>query len=398
MRAHLWAVGGGVVLGLAAALASQALGPRSRRTAAAWLLAPPICTALVGIALLLRAQDTFDPRAFESPTFYARGAELGQLLEVAETAQTKGRRYSSSVQRTLSGYATLLNAGGSLSPVSTEPPAVQISDLHGNRLVLGPLRRLFSGRPVFLVGDFGQRGTPAEADALVPQMTRLGDELVAVSGNHDSSYFMRRLAGAGVTVLTDRGRLRPDGSVDGKPVRRIAGLLLAGWPDPLEWRGPDPDDPRRVFSFAEHPHPNREYAQATRRLVRWFEGLRPSPDVVLVHQNGLAQRLARDVHARLPGRELLILTGHDHKQHLDRDGDVLVVDARTVGAGGLFGVGTESVGLAELHLADGEVLPRAVDLIGVEPVSGAANAERVVVGSSRACERENVRCHERESG
>jgi predicted phosphodiesterase len=291
------------------------------------------------------------------------------------------------VQRTLSGYATLLSAGGSLAPVSTEPASVQAADLHGNRLVLRPLRRLFSGRPIF-VGDFGQRGTRAEADAFIPQVTALGDSLVAVSGNHDSRSFMRRLARAGVTVLTDRGRLRPGGGTDGKPVRRIAGLRIAGWPDPLEWRGRDPGDPRRVFSFAERPDGEREYARAVRRLVRWFEGLRPRPDVVLVHPNGLAQRLARQVSETQPGRELLVLTGHDHRQHIDRYGDVLVVDAGTVGAGGVFGVATESVGLAQLHIPGGRVLPRAVDLIRVEPVSGAASAERVVVSSPRACERE----------
>lgn len=56
-------------------------------------------------------------------------------------------------------------------------------------------------------------------------------------------------------------------------------------------------------------------------------------------------------------------------------------------------MGTESVGLAQLHIARGATLPRAVDLIGVEPVSGAASAERVVVGSRLACDREDVRCH-----
>jgi hypothetical protein len=127
-----------------------------------------------------------------------------------------------------------------------------------------------------------------------------------------------------------------------------------------------------VYSFADLPNEKQRYARAQRLIRRWYEGLRPAPDVVLIHQNGLAQSLARAVHADRPGRSLLIVTGHDHRQHIDRYGRVLVVDAGTAGAGGAFGAGSQSVGVAELHMQRGKPLPRAVDLIQVEPVSGAA--------------------------
>ena len=394
LRAVVWAIGGALALGVAAMLAARAVGQRSLRTSMAWVLAPPGLAALLSMAVLLRVEGTFNPSAFETPSFYARGAELGQLLKAADKAQTVGERYSSSVQRTLAGYATLLGAGANLSRSDTQPPATLISDLHGNRLVLGPLKRLFSGRPIFFVGDFGQRGSRAEARALLPQVTALGRPLVAVSGNHDSRSLLRGLARAGGLVLTDRGRLRPNGSTDGKPVQRVAGVLVAGYGDPLEWSGPDPRDPRRIFSFSERPNGRREYARAQERFIRWFERLRPRPGVVLVHQNGLAQALARALQARDRKRPLLILTGHDHKQHVDRYGKTLVIDAGTVGAGGVFGVGSESVGVAQLHIASGRTRPRAVDLVKVEPLSGAASAERIVPYSPQACERELVRCHE----
>ena len=35
---------------------------------------------------------------------------------------------------------------------------------------------------------------PSEAEALVPRISRLGSPVIAVSGNHDSSLIMRRLA------------------------------------------------------------------------------------------------------------------------------------------------------------------------------------------------------------
>ena len=394
VRALLAAVLGALALGAVAALAARAVDPARRgRVLAAWLLAPPACAALLAAAILVRTEDTFTPAGFDSPTFYARGAELAQLLSVADNAQERGDRYSSSVKRALIGYATLLNRRGVPRLGGAAPPALEVSDLHGNTLVLGPLERLVSGRPVFFVGDFGQSGTRAEARALVPQIKELGSPIVAVSGNHDSRLFMRRLAAAGITVLTDQGRLRADGSVQGPPTRRIAGVRVAGYPDPLEWNGDDPSDPDRGYSFGDLPNGAQRYDDAQRRLRRWFQRLRPRPDVVLIHQNGLAQALARTARARVPDRPLLILTGHDHEQHIDRYGDVLVVDAGTAGAGGAFGAGSESVGVAELHTPPGEVLPRAVDLIQVEPVSGAASAERVIVSSPEACERERVRCH-----
>jgi hypothetical protein len=205
---------------------------------------------------------------------------------------------------------------------------------------------------------------------------------------------MRRLAAAGAVVLTERGRLRASGRTDGRPVQRVAGLLVAGYADPLEWRGSDPDDPGRVFSFSERPDGDRDYSRVQDQLLRWFQELPRRPDVVLVHQNGLAQGLAGALNASGENRPLLILTGHDHQQHIDRYGEILVVDSGTVGAGGAFGLGAESVGVAHLHFPEGQTRPRAVDLVQVEPLSGAASAERIVPASRESCERERVHCYD----
>jgi hypothetical protein len=56
----------------------------------------------------------------------------------------------------------------------------------------------------------------------------------------------------------------------------------------------------------------------------------------------------------------------------------VLVDGGTVGAGGALAVGVQPAGFAELRLtADGAL--EAVDLIEVEPTSGAATARRVVI-------------------
>ena len=393
LRAVLWAVGGALAFGIAAGLVALARR-RSTRRALGWLLAPPLLAAGLSVAVLVRLEGSFNAAAFQNPGFYANGAELAQLLNVADHAQAESKGYTSSVYRALEGYSTLLSAAGNLAQTPIrQQPAVLISDLHDNELVLPALSNLVSGSPIFFPGDFGQYGSRAEARSLIPRITALGRPIVAVSGNHDSRLFMRALAKAGVIVLTDAGRLEANGSTDGEPVQQIDGLRIAGYPDPLEWPSADPTNPHRIFSFAQLPDGDRKYAQAQAALVGWFEQLHPRPQVVLVHENGLAQGLARASAATADKRPLLILTGHDHKQHIDRYGNVLVIDAGTVGAGGLFGIGQEQVGMAELHLPAGQAIARAVDLIQVQPFTGAATAERVVPSSRAFCERQHVNCH-----
>ncbi len=379
LRALGWAVGGA----LAVALVAGALLLRRGRRAAATLVAAVVVTAaVVSTASVLRAQATFDAEAFETPSFYARGAELGQLLNLAGRAKREGKAYRSQVDRTVSSYADLLRAGGGaagLAPAGRR--ALVISDLHSNTLVLDTVKRLATGGPVFFAGDFAQAGTADEANLLVDRITGLG-KVVAVSGNHDSSLFMARLEDAGAIVL---------GTED--PPREIDGLLVAGYSDPLESRSGDPNDPDRIFSFPERPNGKEEFAQAKADLIAWFRGLDPRPDVVLVHQNGLAQALARAL-APEEGQSLLILTGHDHKQHVDRHGRTLVVDAGTVGAGGILGAGKDAIGIAQLEMTDGFAWPRLIDLVQLEPLSGAARADRVLPTALDVCETDRVECHE----
>ena len=403
LRAVIFSGLGVLAAGVFGALLRAALArrrPVPLKQVALWGLAPVVVGAVVVGIAVLRATSTFDTNAFAQAQFYARGAELSQLLQVSEQVEETSQGYTSSVQRSLSGYAAILNAGANIEVnAQEESPAVLISDLHGNTLAIEALERLFADKPVFLVGDLGQAGTDAESRLLVPRVAQIGEPVVAVSGNHDSRLIMRRLAGAGVIVLTDTGRLRADGTTDGEPVQRVGAMTVAGWPDPLEYHGPDPGDPDRIFSFSERPNGDAEYAAAQAAIVRWFDGLPERPDVVMVHTNGLAQHLAQALHSRPDGEPLLILTGHDHKQHVDLYGtDIVVADAGTGGAGGVFGAGTQSVGVATLQFPAGRTPIRAIDLINANPVSGAAQADRVVPSSKAACEVERVVCHDRETG
>jgi predicted phosphodiesterase len=401
LRAVFFSGLGVLAAGVLAALLRAALArrrPVPLRSVAGWALATVGIGALAITFALVRMTTTFDTNAFAQPTFYARGAELSQLLQVSENVEETSSGYTSSVQRTLAGYAALLNAGSNVDiNAADESPVVLFSDLHGNALSLDALERMFSNRPLFFAGDLGHAGSLAEARLLAPRLAAAGKPVIAVSGNHDSTVMMRRLAREGAIVLTRSGRLDARGQTDGKPVQRVGAMTVAGIDDPLLYSGPQPESGDRIFSFSELPDGAARYKQAQADVVAWFDGLPQRPDVVMIHENGLAQHLAKTLYARGDERPLLVLTGHDHHQHVDLYRQIQVVDAGTGGAGGVFGVGTQSVGIATLQLPHGRPPPRAIDLINVDPISGNAQADRVVPSSRAACDVERVFCHEGET-
>jgi Calcineurin-like phosphoesterase superfamily domain len=375
LRTLRFALGGAALVALVLGLGLAAFGERRRRLLIGAPAAVVVVAAIVCGVTLQRAQATFDESALDHPTYYARGAELVQLLDAAANARKAGEGYASKVQGAVGGFASLLTdpAAGRLEDTR---PALLASDLHNNRVALDSLRDYARDKPVFFVGDFGNTGSAPEARLIAPRVAELGQRVIAVSGNHDSDTLMRSLARRGVMVLTRDGTLRADGGY-GPPMIDVGGLRVAGFDDPLEWRSPHPTDPRRIFSFSELPDPEQAVARAQHDLLRWYDRLPRRPDVVLVHQNGLAQWLAGQLRDRGVTRRLTILTGHDHRQHVTTYGPVTVVDAGTVGASGIYGVGRDSVGLGDLHFTRGGAL-QAADLIAVEPVSGTAQAQRVV--------------------
>jgi hypothetical protein len=335
-------------------------------------------TAGLTAACLWATADSFDAEAFERPTYFADGRELARILEVAEEERVRSG-YGSEFASVLRGISTVLTDGGGPGPPGRS--LYVASDLHANALVIEPLAQLIGDRPLLLAGDFGQRGGEAEAALLAPRVAALGERVVAVSGNHDTLSLMRSLARRGVTVLGADGRLDPSGEYRGSPLLDVDGLTVAGFPDPLEYDGGDPGSPDRPITFDSLPDGEERLDEAQDELVAWFDGLPSRPDVVMVHQNRLAQHLAAELSGREGFGALIVVTGDDHVQHVDRYDEIVVVDGGTVGAGGIYDAGSAPIGFAEMHLAPGKPTLRSVDLVAVEPFSGAARAARVVIAS-----------------
>jgi predicted phosphodiesterase len=373
LRAAAVVLLGGAVSGLLAGSLVVAFGRRRRWLAFGTLTG--LATSLATVSLAGVAVSRFDYDAFRQPTFYAHGAELPKLLSFSEQLLEAGEDYTDSYDQAVAGLTNLIAVAG-------DPPrrtriartVVVASDLHSNSFVLPAFAEYTAGKTVFLVGDFSELGTRYE-ESVAGELGALGGTVVAVSGNHDSRAFMRAAAAAGVIVLTRSGRLFADGSTDGRPLLSLDGLLVAGYDDPLE--SIDGDLAGRRLELKERR------IGAEQQFLAWFAALPERPDVVLVHQHALAHALLHVVGSQ-PGQEpVLVLTGHDHRQHLDEEGSSMLVDGGTLGAGGPFGIGEERSGFAELHLGpDGRLT--AVDLIEVEPLSGEASARRVVLDDREA--------------
>lgn len=365
LGAFAWGAGGALVALVIATLIWRRLRPRW-----ALLALGGAVTVLGAGASLALADATFDAAAFEQPTYFAKGEELRRILEVAEDERVRSA-YGSEFASVLRSVSAVL--AGPQEPGTPTRTVYLGSDLHANALVVAPLAEAVGNAPFILAGDFGQRGGAAEARLLAPRVAALGNGVIATSGNHDTSGLMDALAARGVTTLGDAGAAAPE-------VASVAGLQVAGFPDPFEWTG-DGDPESRPITFDDLPEPETAAADEVERLVAGFRGLRPAPDVAVVHQSGLAEALAERLHDDGYGRALVIATGHDHRQRIERYGPITIVNGGSIGAGGVFEAGRAPIGFAELHFAAGAPVLRSVDLIAIEPFSGQAQASRVVIGS-----------------
>lgn len=338
---------------------------------ARWSVLPGGLALLSSFTVLGLAWVSFDPGAVRKPTYWAKGDELPQLLSFANDAGQAKASYQGSVQKGIQQLASILS--GKPAGLQTKDQYWLMSDLHNNVLTLNVVRKLIDHRPVFFAGDFAHEGTPAEQSLLVPSFKGLGNPLIAVSGNHDSLPLMQALAKSGAMVLTQTGRLLADGSTDGNPIYHLGQLKIMGFQDPLQAQSAEQNNREFSISPSEKDKLGREWAKLVRRY---------RPDVVMVHQSGIADAMA----SHLSDLPLTILTGHDHMQHVARYGQAVVVDAGTVGAGGLLGAGRQYMGLGRVFL-NGKSL-QAVDLLRLEPIRGSGQAQRILLDQSCSMDKE----------
>jgi predicted phosphodiesterase len=350
----------GLGAGVVVALAVRGHGaPRLR-----WLFGTAAAVALAGslaLALLL------PPRGeISDPEYYANGPDIPVALRAVEEAQGSARVISEELNEQLVGLARLVSETSRRSTGGLRS-FVLASDLHNNLLALPALDRAVGPRPLFFAGDLTSSGSSFEF-SLVRRIVRLGRPFVFVSGNHDSDALVRRMALAGGIVLTQRGRLRADGT-HGPVVVRVRGLRVAGYADPFERRASE------HFRQRREPRPDEEQRQEFRD---WLEPLVGRVDVVLVHEPQLAEDAAEELRGTAPARPLVLLTGHTHVSSFQASPNFVELNGGTVGGGGTGNLEkTQPFGLAVLtYTRDDGFEPEAADLVEIDAHQGSARAER----------------------
>ena len=361
--AILVAVVAGLAFGLLVAVAVRGGGgPRLRVT-----LPTAIGTALlIGVALVV----LLPPRSnVDTPQYYANGPEVPTALRALESLGASAQTLDDEIDEQLVGIARFVSAPAGREPLAGTLPRLTVaSDLHNNVIALPALERAARGGLLLFAGDLTDRGSPVEQQ-LVLRVARAGSRLVFVSGNHDSDVLERKLARAGAIVLTRSGRLRGNGTTDGRVVQRVGGLRVAGYDDPLKRLARD----RYRDNGATYSPEEQE------RFSAWLAPLRSAVDVVMVHASGLAATALEELRGDPPEQPLLFVVGHSHRQALVQHGTVKLLDSGSVGGGGtgnLTDAGGD-IGLARVTYTRLPAFrPRAADLVLIDPGDGEAEARR----------------------
>ena len=352
-----------LVLGLLVAFAIRSrTGPRLR-----WTAATAAVTALaIGIALVV----LLPPRGeIDHPQYYAHGADIPRALEAIDTAQRSTRVLDEELDAQLVGLARLVTEPANRTPLTGAPRLTVASDLHNNVLTIPILERSAADGPVLFPGDMTDRGSPIET-RVVRRVVRAGRPFVFVSGNHDSDTLEREIAREGAIVLTEQGRLNPDGT-HGDVVQTVAGLRIAGYSDPFERRSSEDYADR----FQPDPTPAMQDA-----FTSWMRAIENEVDVIMVHEPKLIEPALAVLQDDPPSHPLLFVTGHTHRAELDTQPGVTIVNGGSIGGGGTGNLAEEEttdVGIARVvYTAEPSFRPLAADLVSIDPASGSATARR----------------------
>lgn len=353
----------GLAFGVLVALAVRG-GPRPRLR---FTVATAFVTALAaGVALVV----LLPPRSnVDSPQYYANGPEVPTALRALQALGASSQTLDDEIDEQLVGIARFVSAPAGREPLGSSAPRLTVaSDLHNNVIALPALERAARGGLLLFTGDLTDRGSALE-QALVLRVARAGTRLVFVAGNHDSDVLERKLARTGAIVLTRSGRLRGDGTTDGAIVQRVAGLRVAGY-----------DDPLKRLARERYTDNGATYIPAEQeRFAEWLTPLIGKVDIVAVHAPALAQLAVASLREAPPNSALLIVQGHTHRQSLEQTGMLTVLNSGSVGGGGTGNLSEvrSDIGLARVTFTrQPAFLPRAADLVQIDPGDGEAQARR----------------------
>jgi predicted phosphodiesterase len=345
---------------LVAAAIRNVTRPRLRYTIAASLAT----TVIIGAALVI----LIPPKGpIGDPQYYAFGPDIPRALQAVEAAQQSTKQLDNELDAQLVGIARLVSRPSERTPITNQPTVTIASDLHNNVLAIPILERATNRGPLLFPGDLTDRGSPLEA-RFVTRVVHLGNPFVFVSGNHDSDSLERDLAQRGAMVLTQSGRLNPDGT-HGDIINDVGGLKVAGYSDPFERRQGE------NFKDRYQPEPTPAQQDA---FTSWLQPLLGKVDVVMVHEPALIEPAVDALKDHPPDRPLVFVVGHTHKASIERFPGFDIVNGGSVGAGGTGNLAEPTkMGMARLiYTRSPSFQPLVADLVEIDPGTGSATARR----------------------
>lgn len=301
----------------------------------------------LGVALpLALAALTYNPVAFENPSFEGEMSSAPRYLDVAQEAWQSNSKIMQDIPRIASrtvalyqrlGYGQADGAQGSYC-------VLLISDLHNNPIAARfalDLADTYKPDLVLIAGDFTDLGHPLEAE-LLAGLRKFEIPMLGVAGNHDSRATIRALNSIPNLTMLDNGKAVREGP-----------LTVAGFGDPASTRA----DMGSVNTS------HGKLGALSRRVIR---RVGQATDILLIHNNDVA----RDAGGHVP----VIAEGHLHQAFVaSRHGSILV-NPGTTGAAGLRYFSAKqkpSYTAAVLRFStDGRPRLRSVDSIRMEMPSG----------------------------
>ncbi len=272
-------------------------------------LASGFAGALVMALLFAATARTFDRKAFAGPRYNGPLAEAPGAIRfardgLARLSRLRGRM--DGIAANLARFYASLDEAGPRMPGENDIRVLHVSDIHNNPLavdLVAQLARRFRADLVVNTGDLTDYGTEAEEAVLQP-LRGLSMRQLFVAGNHDSRTTMRALS-----------RI-PDARVLDGQTAVIEGVRFLGFADPVSRR-----------AGYGNVDPSAEDLDALEREIRrTVAGLSAPPDVLLVHNHRVAERLG--------GVAPVILYGHSHRASIRRIGGTVFINAGTTGAAG----------------------------------------------------------------
>jgi len=328
--------------------------------------------AVIGVAFAtivgVYTFSQFDASAFNRPSYSGLINYAPDIVSAIEKSVRNGkdlRQYVREMVANLSSLYIEMDQYGEKDG-NERKRILHVSDIHNNPLSGDFIKVLVKGLSPDLIlntGDMTDMGSEIEL-RLTDSLKNINLPHFYVSGNHDSEQVTNTLKNDfGIYVLNDEAV-------------KAGGLLIMGYGDPKGRKSFDADaTTEEIDSLVE-------------RIRNRISKMKKTPDVLMVHNPDVAEKLA--------GQVPLIISGHSHRiSSKMKDGTIIVV-AGTTGAAGLRYMDSEnrpsySAALITAHRTNyGGYSFDFVDLIQMNQKTGEFQISRKSYSSGTQADTENI--------